>query len=77
LLRSKKKSTSSRPLDGRSTPSPPLLSPATLEDLLPHVVHRLSPSNIKRTASDLMTQWEKSLIAPEPVQSVELKETPV
>ncbi|KAK6453220.1 hypothetical protein FP744_10009472 [Trichoderma asperellum] len=41
-----------------------LLSPA-LEDLLPSVVHHLSPSNLKRTANNLMDEWEKSLVAPE------------
>ncbi|KAL7922449.1 hypothetical protein ACQKWADRAFT_79653 [Trichoderma austrokoningii] len=41
-----------------------LLSPA-LEDLLPSMVHHLSPSNLKRTANNLMDEWEKSLVAPE------------
>ncbi|KAL6807380.1 hypothetical protein GGI42DRAFT_341455 [Trichoderma sp. SZMC 28013] len=41
-----------------------LLSP-TLEDLFPSVVHHLSPSNLKRTANNLMDEWEKSLVAPE------------
>ncbi|KAL6879081.1 hypothetical protein J3F83DRAFT_758808 [Trichoderma novae-zelandiae] len=41
-----------------------ILSPA-LEDLLPSVVHHLSPSNLKRTATNLMDEWEKSLVAPE------------
>lgn len=41
-----------------------LLSPK-LEDLLPSVVHHLSPSNLKRTANNLMDEWEKSLVAPE------------
>jgi hypothetical protein len=57
------------------TPSPPFLSPSKLEDLLPQVVNRLSPSNIKRTASDLMTQWERSLTTPEKVVAVEMQET--
>ncbi|PKK55144.1 hypothetical protein CI102_154 [Trichoderma harzianum] len=42
-----------------------LLSP-TLEDLFPSVVHHLSPSNLKRTANNLMDEWEKSLVAPQP-----------
>lgn len=42
----------------------PLLSPK-LEELLPSVVNRLSPSNIKRTANNLMDEWEKSLVAPD------------
>ncbi|KAL7937251.1 hypothetical protein V8C35DRAFT_277741 [Trichoderma chlorosporum] len=41
-----------------------LLSPA-LEDLFPSVVHHLSPSNLKKTANNLMDEWEKSLVAPE------------
>ncbi|KAL7795368.1 hypothetical protein V8C37DRAFT_408752 [Trichoderma ceciliae] len=41
-----------------------LLSPK-LEDLFPSVVHHLSPSNLKRTANNLMDEWEKSLVAPE------------
>ncbi|KAJ4147952.1 hypothetical protein LMH87_002444 [Akanthomyces muscarius] len=36
-----------------------------LDELLPSMVNRLSPSNIKRTANNLMDEWEKSLIAPE------------
>lgn len=30
------------------------------------MVNRLSPSNLKRTATNLMDEWEKSLVAPEP-----------
>ncbi|KAK1253364.1 hypothetical protein MKX07_001441 [Trichoderma sp. CBMAI-0711] len=41
-----------------------ILSPA-LEDLLPSMVHHLSPRNLKRTATNLMDEWEKSLVAPE------------
>lgn len=41
-----------------------MLSPK-LEEILPNVVNRLSPSNIKRTANNLMTEWEKSLVPPE------------
>jgi hypothetical protein len=29
------------------------------------MVNGFSPSNIKRTATTLMTEWEKSLITPE------------
>lgn len=36
-----------------------------LDELLPSMVNRLSPSNLKRTANNLMDEWEKSLIAPE------------
>jgi len=43
----------------------PLLSPQKLEEILPSVVNRLSPSNLKRTANSLMDEWEKSLVAPE------------
>lgn len=41
-------------------PSGPL-SPQRLEELTATVVNRLSPSNIKRTASDYVTQWEQSM----------------
>ncbi|WZH44757.1 DUF4048 domain-containing protein [Fusarium acuminatum] len=51
---SKKKST------GYETP---LLSPK-LEELLPNLVNQFSPSNIKRTATNLMDEWEKSLTDP-------------
>ncbi|KAF4996231.1 hypothetical protein FGRMN_4587 [Fusarium graminum] len=51
---SKKKST------GYETP---LLSPK-LEELLPSLVNQFSPSNIKRTATNLMDEWEKSLTDP-------------
>ncbi len=51
----------------RKTKSPletaPLLTP-TLGEILPNMVNRLSPSNIKRTANNLMDEWEKSLIEP-------------
>ncbi len=52
------------------SPSPPAaagvvssLSPKKLEDLLPQALNRLTPSNIKRTASDFMKEWERSLLA--------------
>lgn len=32
--------------------------------MLPNMVNRLSPSNIKRTANNLLDEWEKSLMAP-------------
>ncbi|KAH8177225.1 hypothetical protein LIA77_02307 [Sarocladium implicatum] len=41
------------------------LSPAKLKEMLPSMVNGFSPSNIKRTATTLMTEWEKSLITPE------------
>ncbi|KAF5024884.1 hypothetical protein F66182_3042 [Fusarium sp. NRRL 66182] len=41
----------------------PLLSPK-LEELIPNVVNRFSPSNLKRTATTLMDEWEKSLTDP-------------
>lgn len=41
-----------------------LLSP-TLKEILPNVVNHLSPNNLKRTANNLMNEWEKSLVAPE------------
>ncbi|KAM5342440.1 hypothetical protein ACJ41O_013406 [Fusarium nematophilum] len=42
----------------------PLLSPR-LEEILPNMVKGLSPSNIKRTATNLMDEWEKSLTEPQ------------
>ncbi|PHH82796.1 hypothetical protein CDD82_4775 [Ophiocordyceps australis] len=36
--------------------------PPRLEELLPSVVNRLSPRNLKRTANNLMDEWEKSLV---------------
>ncbi|RMJ19849.1 hypothetical protein BHE90_014549 [Fusarium euwallaceae] len=52
---SKKKST------GYETP---LLSPK-LEEILPNMVKGLSPSNLKRTATNLMDEWERSLTDPQ------------
>ncbi|KAK0636283.1 hypothetical protein B0T17DRAFT_485574 [Bombardia bombarda] len=37
-----------------------------LEELLPPVLNRLTPANFKRTASDFMKEWEKSLSPPAP-----------
>lgn len=45
-----------------SSYSPP--SPNKLEELLPPVLNRLTPSNLKRTATDFMKEWEKSLSPP-------------
>jgi len=36
-----------------------------LDELLPSMVNKLSPSNLNRTANTLMDEWEKSLVAPE------------
>lgn len=41
------------------------LSPTKLKEMLPSVVNGFSPSNLKRTATTLMTEWEKSLVTPE------------
>ncbi|KAG6007661.1 hypothetical protein E4U43_000281 [Claviceps pusilla] len=44
----------------------PAASTIKLEELFPTMVNRLSPSNIKRTANNLLDEWEKSLMgAPE------------
>ena len=56
-----------RPITGEA--APPLLSPQKLEEILPSVVNRLSPSNLKRTANSLMDEWEKSLVSPPPPES--------
>lgn len=44
--------------------TPPILSPK-LGEILPTMVNRLSPTNIKRTANNLMDEWEKSLVEPQ------------
>ncbi|KAK0383587.1 hypothetical protein NLU13_9498 [Sarocladium strictum] len=41
------------------------LSPSKLKEIIPSMVNGFSPSNLKRTATTLMTEWEKSLITPE------------
>lgn len=42
----------------------PILSPK-LEEIVPNMVSKLSPSNIKRFSNSLMEEWEKSLVAPD------------
>lgn len=42
----------------------PILSPVKLEEILPNMANKLSPSNIKRTANNLLDEWEKSLTPP-------------
>ncbi|KAM3513241.1 hypothetical protein MY11210_003107 [Beauveria gryllotalpidicola] len=42
-----------------------VLRSTKLDELLPSMVNRLSPSNMKRTANNLWDEWEKSLTAPE------------
>ncbi|CAM1508229.1 Fc.00g050770.m01.CDS01 [Cosmosporella sp. VM-42] len=42
-----------------------LLGDAKLGEILPNMVNQLSPSNIKRTATNLMDEWEKSLAEPQ------------
>ncbi|KAM7208723.1 hypothetical protein V8F20_000886 [Naviculisporaceae sp. PSN 640] len=55
------------PLKKKSSRSQlPSSPPNKLEELLPPVLNRLTPSNIKRTASDFMKEWEKSLSPPTP-----------
>ncbi|KJZ71773.1 hypothetical protein HIM_08858 [Hirsutella minnesotensis 3608] len=36
-----------------------------LEEILPNMVNKLSPSNLQKTANTLMDEWEKSLVSPE------------
>ncbi|KAK3685100.1 hypothetical protein B0T22DRAFT_211190 [Podospora appendiculata] len=55
-----KKKASQSHLSSRS-PSP---GPHTLEELLPPVLNRLTPGNLKKTASNFMHEWEKSLSSP-------------
>lgn len=52
------------PIKQQSLRDKPLLTPK-LDELLPSMVNRLSPSNIKRAADHLMDEWEKSLTSPE------------
>ncbi|OLN82123.1 hypothetical protein CCHL11_07623 [Colletotrichum chlorophyti] len=63
-----------------SRPESTLLSPTRLEELLPTVVNKLSPGNLKRTANNLMDEWERSLSPPqksrdEEEQLIDFKET--
>ncbi|KAB5575791.1 hypothetical protein GE09DRAFT_1215543 [Coniochaeta sp. 2T2.1] len=65
----KKKPSASRLGLGPNTPSTPsasstLSNNTKLEELLPPVLNRLTPSNLKKTASDFMKEWEKSLSPP-------------
>lgn len=52
--------TNQRSTKKTQSPSGPL-SPQRLEELTATVVNRLSPSNIKRTATEYVTQWEQSM----------------
>ncbi|AEO62918.1 db7a75ad-e93a-49f4-ac2e-51dc724c7ef1 [Thermothielavioides terrestris] len=68
---SKKKPSANPRSPSPSAPPPPSssaalsLSPHKLEDLLPPVLNRLTPSNLKRVAGDFMKEWERSLSAPD------------
>ncbi|ROT43074.1 hypothetical protein SODALDRAFT_268878 [Sodiomyces alkalinus F11] len=76
----KKSSRASITIDGRTEQSGrQVLSPTKLEELLPGVVNRLSPSNIKRTATSLMDEWERSLTPPRKENNnlIDLKENQV
>lgn len=78
-----RKQQASRSRDAGPLPSPPLSAAATevldsiasspnkLEDLLPQALNRLTPSNLKRTASDFMKEWERSLASPEEITAAE------
>lgn len=60
-LSNKKPSKSHIPSD--RSPSPTSIK--RFEELLPPVLNRLTPSNIKRTAADFMKEWERSLSPPD------------
>ncbi|KAK0739280.1 hypothetical protein B0T21DRAFT_285195 [Apiosordaria backusii] len=45
------------------SPSPP--NSGKLEELLPPVLNKLTPANIKKMGSDFMKEWERSLSPPE------------
>ncbi|KAF4120446.1 hypothetical protein GMORB2_2882 [Geosmithia morbida] len=44
----------------------PVALPPKLGEMLPSMVNRLSPTNIKRTADNFMNEWERSLVDPDP-----------
>ncbi|KAH8898513.1 hypothetical protein GQ53DRAFT_881735 [Thozetella sp. PMI_491] len=52
------------------TRSPSPGTAAKLEELLPPVLNRLTPSNLKKHATDFMKEWERSLSPPEPATPV-------
>jgi hypothetical protein len=52
----KSKSSKSRLSGHNSSPSA-----HKLEELLPPMLNRLAPSNLKKATSDLMKEWERSL----------------
>lgn len=61
----KKKPSASRLQRDQQQPPTGTPSPANkLEELLPPVLHPLTPSNLKKTASNFMKEWEKSLSPP-------------
>ncbi|KAJ3476054.1 hypothetical protein NLG97_g9250 [Lecanicillium saksenae] len=53
------------PLKTKRASQENMLRNTKLDELLPSMVNRLSPSNLKRTANNLMDEWEKSLMPPE------------
>ncbi|KAG5950942.1 hypothetical protein E4U53_004129 [Claviceps sorghi] len=55
--------TAFNPITTKPTAELPALSHSKLEELFPGVVNKLSPSYIKRTANNLLDEWEKSLMA--------------
>ncbi len=59
---SRKKASASR-LRNQS-PATPSSANNKLEELLPPVLNHLTPSNLKKTASNFMKEWEKSLSPP-------------
>ncbi|GAB1314420.1 hypothetical protein MFIFM68171_04630 [Madurella fahalii] len=61
-----KKKPSKSHISGRPPSPTPTPTPTTkFEELLPPVLNRLTPSNIKRTAADFMKEWERSLSPPD------------
>lgn len=58
LCRGCRKSKKTSPTDGA-------VSSPMLGELLPSVVNRLSPRNLRQTANQMMEEWEKSLLEPE------------
>ncbi|GKT40828.1 uncharacterized protein ColSpa_01009 [Colletotrichum spaethianum] len=75
-LRKKSSITVDTSARSESRPESALLSPSRLEELLPTVVNKLSPGNLKRTANNLMDEWERSLKeTDEEEQLIDFRET--
>jgi hypothetical protein len=61
LCQANQQSRSRRSSPGLSVPGSMASASTTLEEMLPPMLNRLTPSNLKRTASEFMKEWERSL----------------